>query len=826
MELRYGIAFDRNTIFFYELFFDLGIRQYLTPFLVYIFGINQKIIVIKKKFYNMKRLILFILFVFGSFFGFAQEIPIGHWREHVPYRSAVGVTVVGDEVYCATNKSLFIYDRKEKTTEYLSKIDGLSDLNFTAIAYNEAQRCVVLGYSNGSIDLLKGNDIINIPDIRLSNVTGGKKINNILCKEQYAYLSTPFGIAVLDLKREEIKETYSIGENGILVNVNDLTFDDKNFYAATDAGIYWAPQNSPTLNYHQTWKVMPTPDTSAAAYPAIEYWQGQLIYYSNGIGRLISQTPLQDDFVDVHGYATHISDITQTNGQLLISGWTRVFVHENANLKYPKYAFRDVIIENSTLTIEPKTTFHIGNNQYFIADEKSGLLFIQDAENAFAEKIEPNGPYTASAFRMGAYGEDVWVAAGGHSVFWAPSWKADGLFHFDGAAWGNYNANLGTLPEGMRDVSCVAVDPFDNKKVYAGTWGKGLIEITDGVVTNVFNAENSPLQRRKIAPDQGEFVSGVAFDSKGVLWVSNSSVDNLLHALDRSGNWKTHYLGSEFIGWDIGDLMVDSYDNKWIVTRDQRCLIVYNENSDLKTRKIGKGSGTGNIESDIYSVAEDKNGELWVGTNDGIYIIRDISNVLRLSNGAMYAVNADRPKVFWDGYTTYLLSGATIPKIAVNAANEKWCSAEKVGVYKLSSDGMSTIFNFSAETTPLFSNNVLDIAITDKGEVFFATDQGVISYRDDAAKGTSKNEDVYAFPNPVKPDYDGPIAIAGVVDMAHIRIADVSGNIVYASQAKGGQAIWDARDFKGKRVKTGVYIVYITNDDGSEKAVTKIMVLN
>ncbi|MDR0365135.1 MAG: T9SS type A sorting domain-containing protein [Bacteroidales bacterium] len=774
----------------------------------------------------MKQRILLILLLLGAFLSGAQDIPIGHWREHVPYRNAVGVTVVGDDIYCATSKSLFIYNKKDHSMEYLSKIDGLSDINFTAMAYNESQRCVILGYDNGSIDLLKGNDIINIPDIRLaSNIIGGKTINNIYCKGKYAYLSAPFGVIALDLEREEVNETYKIGAGGIAVNVNDFTADDKNFYAATDNGIYWAPQNSPTLGFYQTWEQMETPDTAASVYTAIECWQGKLIYYTEGVGRLIAQTPFQNDFQELFDYSVYVKDLIVSKGQLLASGWTHLYVYENLNRT--KYVFSRLSIADETVTIDPITACYIGDDQYFIAERNIGLIHVQDTKNLLAEKIEPNGPYTASAFTLANDGQNVWVAAGGHNIFWAASWKNDGLFCFDGATWKNYSPALGNLPEDIHDVSCVAVDPFDNKRVYAGTWGKGVIEIIDGKVTNVFNADNSPLQPRKNAPEQGEFIAGLAFDSHGTLWVANSSVDDLLLSYDRTGNWKAHNLGAEFTGgWDIMSLMVDSYNNKWIVTRDNRCLIVYNENSELKARKIRDGVGRGNIEHNIFSVAEDKNGELWIGTDDGIYIIRDISNVLRLSNGAMYPINADRPKLFWDGHTTYLLTQSTVSSITVNAANEKWCSAEKVGIYKLAPEGFPTIFHFTAENSPLFSNNILGATITDRGEVFFATDQGLISYRDEVTTGNKENKNVYAFPNPVKPDYDGPIAISGVVDMAHIKIADVSGNIVYASQARGGQAIWDAKDFNGKRVSTGVYVVYITNDDGSETTVAKIMVLN
>jgi ligand-binding sensor domain-containing protein len=186
------------------------------------------------------------------------------------------------------------------------------------------------------------------------------------------------------------------------------------------------------------------------------------------------------------------------------------------------------------------------------------------------------------------------------------------------------------------------------------------------------------------------------------------------------------------------------------------------------------------------------------------------------------------------GHVDYLLKGELINYIVVNGANEKWCLSSKNGVYKITSDGTAEIFHIAAQNcpfcsdniSPLLSDNMMAACITDNGEVFMATEQGIVSYRDEATKGTSTNSNVYAFPNPVKPDYQGPIAISGVVDMAEIKITDVAGNLVYATQAKGGQAIWDAKNFNGKRVKTGVYIVFITNEDGTETTVTKVMVLN
>jgi ligand-binding sensor domain-containing protein len=344
------------------------------------------------------------------------------------------------------------------------------------------------------------------------------------------------------------------------------------------------------------------------------------------------------------------------------------------------------------------------------------------------------------------------------------------------------------------------------------------VEITNGVVTNVFDDSNSPLKKRHEAPGQGEFVAGIAFDSKGTMWVVNSNTSNILLSRDKTGTWKNNYLGSKYAYREVLRLAIDSYDNKWLIDRSGK-IIVYNEKDGGADREIGPAAGLDKARA--YFVVEDKNQSMWVGTNDGIFIIRNLNNIL--SNNPL---SIDRPKLTLGGHVDYLLKGELINYIVVNGANEKWCLSSKNGVYKITSDGTTELFHLTAQNSPFFSNNMMGACITDNGEVFFATEQGIVYYRDEAKKGTESNSNVYAFPNPVKPDYQGPIAISGVVDMADIKITDVAGNLVYATQAKGGQAIWDAKDFNGKRVRTGVYIVFITNEDGTETTVTKIMVLN
>ncbi|MCL2040885.1 MAG: hypothetical protein FWG84_02440 [Bacteroidales bacterium] len=780
----------------------------------------------------MKTRILFITLIFSFLTAKTQDIPIGQWRVHVPYNRAIGVKVVGDDVYCLTTRGLFVYDRKSGYVETISKLDGLSGNVFSALGYNESQKCIIIGHEDGSIDLIKNNEIVNVADIKNSDVSV-KKINRIVCYGKYAYLCGEFGVVVYDLENEGVKDTYRMRMDGTEVAVWDFTADDKNFYAATNQGIFYAAQNEPLISHYNAWTQMETPEYGRCV--AINYWKGKLVYYFEETFNVYTQTPLKNDYALLRGYVYAVAspykpDISISNDQLLISAQLTVYVYPESYQS--SKIIRDVHVGDTIHRVHPMQAFYAGNNQYFVADYGLGLLFINDMETIAGESIQPNGPYSYRSFNMTTDGTKVWVASGGHDEYMAPAswtWKEDnGLYCFDGYSWTSFNHTNKNLPDNIKDVANITVHPQNKDLLYIGTWGTGMAEMTNGVVTKVYNSTNSPLQKRFEAPGQGEFVAGIAFDSKGLMWVANSNARNLLLTLDKSGTWESHYLGNNCTNREVYNLVIDSYDNKWLVDR-QRLLIVYNEKNGGKVRLIGPVEG---LDARPRSIAEDKNGNMWVGTDAGIFIIRNLYNILESNNGNFYPLNIDRPKLTLGGFVDYLLNNERITQIIVNGSNEKWCFSDKQGVYKISADGMEEIFHFTAdklstgEKSPIFSDNMLNACITDNGEVFMATEHGIVSYRDEATKGTSTNGDVYAFPNPVKPDYQGPIAISGVVDMADIKITDVAGNLVYATQAKGGQAIWYAKDFNGKRVKTGVYVVFITDEDGIETTITKIMVLN
>jgi len=295
------------------------------------------------------------------------------------------------------------------------------------------------------------------------------------------------------------------------------------------------------------------------------------------------------------------------------------------------------------------------------------------------------------------------------------------------------------------------------------------------------------------------------------------------------GNWMAFNLGSVASGIDIGAMVIDQANQKWMLMRGHG-LLVFNDNNtitnpnDDKSRKLNSNTGSGNLPGlAILSFAVDQDGELWIGSDEGVAVIYSPENVFTGGN-----FDAQKILVEQDGYVQYLLETETVTAIAIDGANRKWFGTNRAGVFLMSSDGTEQILNFTEDNSPLLSNSITSIDINEDGEVFFGTAKGIISYRGTATPPPPPGEqtDVYAFPNPVRESYNGPIAIKNVPSNANIKITDVSGTLVYSTIAEGSQAIWDGRNFSGDKARTGVYLVFISNSDGSETEITKILLVN
>jgi ligand-binding sensor domain-containing protein len=278
----------------------------------------------------------------------------------------------------------------------------------------------------------------------------------------------------------------------------------------------------------------------------------------------------------------------------------------------------------------------------------------------------------------------------------------------------------------------------------------------------------------------------------------------------------------------LAQIVIDDNNYKWIIIAKGGGLLCFDHGSSVENtgddrwKKFSTGAGAGNLPGDIvFCSVKDKNGFLWVGTNNGIGVIQCPQDVF-----SAQGCDAIWPIVQQGNFAGYLFKAEEVRSIAVDGADRKWVATKK-GVWLISATGEEVIYQFTEENSLLLSNDVKQIAIDGKtGEVFFATAKGICSFRSTATEGGEKNEEVTVFPNPVPPGYSGSIGIKGLVNNAIVKITELDGRLVYQTRAQGGQAVWNGRDYKGRKVSSGVYLVLVSNEERTEKKAAKIVFIN
>lgn len=751
---------------------------------------------------------------------FAQ-VAIGQWRDHLPYNKGVMVADAGDWVFSASESGLFRYHKTEGDIVRISKVSGMSDIGYSAIAWSDDNNTLLIAYRNTNIDLIQDGTIINIPDIKDKPILGNKVIHNVHIKDDLAYLATGFAIVVLDLVKHEIKDTYYIGPQGSALNILDITTSETNLYATTESGVYSASLTGINLANFENWTRFS--DIPIGKYNAGTWFNNRLyvnLEVSNGIDTIYYLQNQQWTVFD-GGENETINSLESSNGVLLVSLGNGVAEYDGNNQRL-RLAF-----DYGFGFSKPSHAWTDTEGNMWIADKSAGL--VKHSNSLTFEGINVNGPTDLSNTDISIWDGRCYVSSGSLSSTWGKTYNTRGLYTYKDNRWGGLSPYSSPETTEMRDFIRVLVDPFDSKRVYTTTWGKGLLEYYDDQFVASYDTTYS-VWNTNDGSDNIQ-VCGLAIDrNTGTLWVTRTEVEKLLYAKEPDGTW--HGFDIEAVGpITLGDIAIDDSGQKWIVAPRGTGLIVYNDNGSLafpdddRSIKLTTGVGKGNLNSnDIFTIVADLDGEIWVGTNNGISVFYSPESVFDGGN-----FDSQQILVEQDGYVQYLLESEAVTDIVIDGANRKWIGTSNAGVFLMSEDGTEEVYHFTTENSPIFSNQITSLGVDQlSGEVFIGTDRGIISFRGDATWGTSEfvNNDVYAYPNPVEPDYEGLIAIKGLVRDADVKISDAAGNVVFATTANGGQATWDGNKLTGGRAKSGVYLVFASNEDGKQTFVTKILFIN
>ncbi len=780
---------------------------------------------------KIKYLLISILSLLSLQLSAQNDVSIGNWRTHLPYHNVKDVEIFGDKYYAATPYELFYYDIDDNSISILNKIKGLSDVGINNIRHNKAVDALLVTYSNTNIDMITHEgDIINLNDIKDHNIIGTKTINNVCFDETTAYIACSFGIVVYDLSKKEVKDTYYIGNNGTYVNINDIALYANNIYAATDNGIYKANLSEPNLANFAVWHLDTSLIHPLLKYNEIESFGGSL--YAN-----FSSSEYKKDTMFVFNgsewdyfmptLTSNVREIRNCGDKMTISRYYSIqIINQSGEEEKQIYQLQNSDgIKNITTT---SATISSDGNSYWIGDSQRGAILSHNGWSG--TDILPNCPYSKNVYEISACNNVVTMATGGHTSTWSNLYLKDGISRFDGSWWENYNSNSDEQWSSLYDPVCTAIDPYDESTTYVGTWGFGVLKIKDGKIVETYNSENSSLGALWANPNIIR-ISGLAFDQEGNLWVANSSTTNMLSVMKRDGSWKSFYLGNNNSNTDISNIMIDANNYKWMLKRnngDGR-IIVFNDNgtidntNDDQIRLLYNTSNNGGINgSQVFSMATDKKGAVWIGTDSGPCVFYDTHKIFSSS-----AINASQILIDRNdgtGQADLLFDKIKVLSIAIDGANQKWFGLE-TGVFQMSEDCKTVLTNFNTSNSPLLANAVNTMAISKNGEIFFGSDDGIISYRGHAAQGSDENEDVKVYPNPVRADFEGYVGITGLANNALVRITTADGMFVTQLRAEGSQATWDLTNINGDPVRPGIYLVFSSLDNGSQKYSTKILVM-
>ena len=662
-----------------------------------------------------------------SLFVSPAQAQTGTWKAYMSYYEPQQIVKAGSHtLFVRASNGLYSYNLNDQSIITYDKVQQLSDTYVSLIAWNQKAQRLIIVYSNSNIDLMDlSANVTNINALYSKSMTQDKTVNNIFINEQYAYLSTGFGVVKVNMERAEIAESYIIDQKIIATGINN-----GKLYAQTEQKTVYAGNLTSNLIDKHNWVL--TTD-----YPS----------------NLFAQ-----DLTDWNAYAETVMSL-QPGG--------------------PKYN-------------------HFGFMRF-----KNNILY-----------------------SCGGYGGDSTPYPATVQLKKGDDWEIlpDDMTDVEG-----------TSSNGWKFVEMYAldVDPFDSKHIFAG--GRtGLYEYYDGNLVKYYNKDNSILNT---ATTSNKYVltDGVTYDSKGSLWLLQSQVkDNTLIEITKDGEWVKHDQSILVDGGlslnKLTRLIIDSRGLIWFTNShwSKSSFYCYDPTSNTIVNAIVhliNQDGTSASESYIpRCLAEDLDANIWIGTQEGPYLIE----AERVNTHLEYATQVKVPRNDGTNYADYLLAGVNITAIAVDGGNRKWFGTRGSGVYLISDDNMEQLEHFTTANSPLLSDIIEAIAIDHKtGEVFFGTDQGLCSYMSDATEASIEmvKDDVYAYPNPVVSGYEGLITVVGLSRNADVKILTSNGVLVAQGRSNGGTFTWDGRDRQGRRVASGIYMVAAATSEGKKGVVCKIAIV-
>lgn len=764
-----------------------------------------------------RKYILTILVLLFAWHSSAQEI--GKWNVYPSYWNATQNMVAGNMVYSLCGNNLLAYDTEDTSVRTFNCLEHLNGVHIACMNYNKQTHTLVLVYTDGGIDLLNDDGSIHyLPDLK-EKAIANKDVNSVHTEGHMAYLCTGFGYIELDLKEKVLRNTYNLG-----LNTRNLVLLENNVYLGTTKGIYTCPLDKNKVQ-KDNWKAI-----STSNFANLTHFDGML--WGQAYQKVYSINPTTGKHSVV---SQELARFLRNCGDYLI--WAS------------EEAICLCTAQKQITTIKQQNNWHdvsYQNGSFWVSQGDEGLHCYTIQSTTLTHKagpIQPNSPKRDLSYRMQWVGNNLLVAGGINTV--DAIYNAPTAMLLKEGEWTNFQEmplkEITKQYPNLRLANTTALvqDPQDHTHHFAALHRNGLCEYRDGKFVKFYNSDNSPL--RSILPNSANYYNyvpcaGIQYDVDGNLWMLCSETHDIIRILKADGKWTSlHYDEIDSVSL-CDDYLMHSSGLMFLNSRrmERRGFFGFDTSGTLDTQRddrhilrstIINQDGTSYSPDEFYCMTEDLDGRIWCGTNLGVFVIEDATRYFD-NDFRFEQIKISRND--GSGLADYLLNGVAISCITVDGANRKWIGTHTDGLYLISADGTEMLHHFTTSDSPLISNTIQCVAVhPTTGVVMIGTDMGLCSYNADATEAAEEMDadDVLVYPNPVKPNYNGTIAVRGLSMDAEVKILSSTGQLVWSGVSAGGTFTWNGRTQKGRRVASGVYHIVANNAEGKKAIVARIVII-
>lgn len=761
----------------------------------------------------------------------AKSQQVGSWSIYPVFSGNNNNSLVDtdNKVFYLADGWLYYYDKDNDESVFYTKMNGMSDTDISGIYYNYDKKFLLVAYSNSNIDIVRENGRVdNVPDLKSVILTVSKAINSVDFSGDYAYIATDFGYMVVDCKKCVVKESFNYGKA-----FKSIVVTDKNIFATFDKKIcvssvgesHYELSSFKETNIKQEMQLRKIDNNSMLTTTG---W-----FYYIKIGE--DPTNLAMSVIEKSAPSN-----VSMSGNNMVASYREKYIVVSPDGTSQTVAMPSEIDGSHLSTIDGKGLWNLDSNglkEFSISDGSVTILH---------DTYRPNTSTVSEPYYLTYQNGTLYSMNSGRNYKGASNGKSVMLSSLKNGVWNKlnpikvdiHNKSYKSLiePYGM------AIDPFDSEKIWFGSFFEGIYCVKNGEQVQKIDHLNSPMYLDFVV-----CVSDLKFDKEGNLWFSfynfNKTTYAPLYILPKDKLYKENLTADDFISIDLGNFAT-TYVSQLCISKDGRYVLLASNMWKSKLAIIDTNGTLTDISDDrvaivttyndqdgknfdigyINSIKED-NGKYWLATNVGVGLI---NNIKAAFSGNVVVNRVKVPRNDGTNLADYLLDGLCINDIAIDGANRKWFGSSTSGLYLTSSDGSEILEHFSTENSSLTSDEITSVACsTDDNRVFIGTKKGTFVYESDAAPSQDDYSDVYAYPNPVRPDYSGHITVAGLMDNSLVKITDSMGNLVYSGRSTGGMFVWNGLNSEGSRVNTGVYYVFASQNenDKSSGCVTKILVV-